>query len=80
MTALLGTSFRDGATVQLLNAEGEPVGRPHESRFKDSTEIVVILSRARLNELRTFKVVVINPGGTYNGSGVLSNAFDVAVN
>lgn len=77
---LLGTSFRDGATVQLLNADGEPVGRPHQSRFKDSTEIVVILSRARLNELRTFKVVVINPGGTYNGSGVLSNAFDVAVN
>ncbi len=77
---LTGTSFRDGATVQLLNATGEPIGRPHDARFKDSTEIVVILSRTRLNELRTFKVVVINPGGTYNGSGVLSNSFDVAVN
>ncbi|MBK6314972.1 MAG: hypothetical protein IPF53_11830 [Blastocatellia bacterium] len=59
---LTGTSFRDGATVQLLNATGEPVGQPHDARFKDSTEIVVILSRSRLNELRTFKVVVINPG------------------
>ncbi len=77
---LTGTSFRDGATVQLLNATGEPVGQPHDARFKDSTEIVVILSRSRLNELRTFKVVVINPGGTYNGSGVLSNALDVTVN
>ena len=77
---LTGTSFRDGATVQLLNATGEPVGQPHDARFKDSTEIVVILSRSRLNELRTFKVVVINPGGTYNGGGVLSNALDVTVN
>ena len=77
---LTGTSFRDGATVQILNAAGEPVGHPHDARFKDSTELVVILSRARLNELRTFKVVVINPGGTYNGSGVLSNPLDVVVN
>jgi hypothetical protein len=77
---LTGTSFSDGATVQILNAAGEPVGHPHDARFKDSTELVVILSRAKLNELRTFKVVVINPGGTYNGSGVLSNPLDVVVN
>lgn len=77
---LTGTSFRDGATVQLLTSTGEPVGRPHDARFKDATELVVILARARLNDLRTFKVVVINPGGTYNGSGVPSNALDVTVN
>lgn len=77
---LTGTNFREGAMVQLLDSGGTEVGRPHDIRFKDSTQIVVSLSRKRLSELRTFKVVVINPGGTYNGSGVRSNPLDVAVN
>lgn len=76
---LTGSNFRDGATVQVLTANGEPVGGPHDARFNDATEIVVILGRARLTELRTFQVVVINPGGTYNGSGVRSAPFPVAV-
>jgi hypothetical protein len=78
--ALTGQYFADGATVQLYTSTGEPAGRPVEARFKSDTELVVRLGRQRVTDLRTFKVVVLNPGGPYNAEGVPSNPIDVTVN
>ena len=76
---LMGTYFAEGAVVQLYDANGNPVGEPVEARVKSPEELVVLLGRGRVTELRTFKVVVINPGGPYNSDGVASNPVDVTV-
>jgi hypothetical protein len=76
---LMGTYFAEGAVVQLYDANGNPVGEPVEARVKSPEELVALLGRGRVTELRTFKVVVINPGGPYNSDGVASNPVDVTV-
>lgn len=77
---LTGIFFAEGATVQLFTADGTAVGQPIETRLKSQEEIVVRLARRRVTDLRTFKIVVINPGGPYNPDGVRSNPLDVTVN
>jgi hypothetical protein len=77
---ITGQYFRAGAVVQIYDASGNPVGKPIDARVKGADEIVVLIGRERVTELRTFKVVVINPGGPFNSDGIPSNPADVTVN
>jgi len=76
---LTGSFFAEGAVVQLYDASGNAVGQPIETRVKSPEELVVLISRGRVTELRSFRVVVVNPGGPYNADGVASNPVDVTV-
>ncbi len=75
-----GQYFREGAHIQLYDANGAAVGHPLETRFKSDAELLALVSRNRVTQLRTFTVVVINPGGPYNGAGVPSNPETVTAN
>lgn len=77
---LTGQYFVEGSLVQILTGDGTPDGHPLEVRLKSPTELVVLIGRKRITDLRTFKVVVINPGGPYNHRGVFSDPIDVTVN
>jgi hypothetical protein len=70
---LTGTFFREGVVVRLRSADGEPLGDYREVERKSSTKLLLLLKRSRVQELRNFKVVAVNPGG------VASNALDVTL-